>query len=191
MPRVVAILAAFAALAVTACGGPDELSETDGAQLALSRDRIEAAIQTERRLRTSDGAADRLLARVRKIVATGALEPEQLDEFGLAALGELRLVVPSLVVTDRLEIPRELDRDALRAFLADAKRDPAAAMKPAAEGEVGRIGAVLEDADAESDTEIPVVDQTAGDYLESLAGRLRPVWPDLADEVVAIRGDLA
>jgi hypothetical protein len=191
VPRVVAILVALATLTVTACGGAEELPETDGAQLALSRDRIEAAIQTERRLRTSDGAADRLLSRVRKIVATGALEPKQLDEFGLAALGELRLVVPSLVVTDRLEIPRELDRDALRAFLAEAKSDPAAAMKPAAQGEVERIGALLEDADAESDSEIPVADQTASEYLESLAKQLRPIWPDLADELTAIRSDLA
>lgn len=189
MRRGIAILVALAALLVTACGAPDELSEQDGVRLALAGDRIEAAIAAERKLH-SRAAAERLVARVRRIVASGALEPKQLDEFGLAALGELRLAVPSLVITDRLEIPRQLDRQALRAFLANATRDPSAATKPAASAEVGRIERILADAGAAPDTDVPVVDETVSRYIGDLAAELRSIWPDLADELLATRDEL-
>ncbi len=190
MRRELSLLIAVAAATLTACGGPDELLEEEGVELRLARDRAVAALATEQRLNDSPAAADRLVSRVRKIVASGALEPKRLDEFGLAALGELRLAAPSLVIVDRLEVPRELDRSALAAFLAKAKTDPSAATKPAASTEVERIAAVFEDADADPDTEIPVADQAAGDYLGDLAARLEPVWPDLAARLVAVRRDL-
>jgi hypothetical protein len=184
------MVVALAATVLIACGAPDELSRDDGVQLDLASDRIAAALSTERRLSRSEEAADRVVARVRKIVSSGALEPEQLDEFGLAALGELRLVAPSLVIVDRLEIPRQLDRTALRALLEQAQSDPRAALKPAASTEVERLGALLEESGADVDTALPVVDRTAGAYLAQLDADLRPVWPDLADQVVAIRDDL-
>jgi hypothetical protein len=189
MRQAFSVLAAVAAATVTACGAPDDLPREDGIQLALSRDRIVAALATEKRLSDAPATADRLVARVRKIVASGALEAKQLDEFGLAALGELHLAVPSLVIVDRVEIPRELDREALAAFLSDAETDPSAAMKPAATAEVDRIAAILEAADAAPDAEVPVVDHTVEVYLGDLAARLSPVWPDLAARVSARRGD--
>lgn len=180
----------LAAATVGACGAPDELSQTEGVQLDLARNRTIAAVEVEQRLSESPAVADRLLARVRKIVASGALEAKQLDEFGLAALGELRLAVPSLVIVDRLEVPRELDRDALTAFVAEAKNDPAAAMRPAAESETARIVEIVEESDAGPDTEIPVADMTVDVYLADLAARLRPVWPDLAADLSATRSRL-
>jgi hypothetical protein len=188
--RRAALLLAVLAAAIAACGAPDELSQSDGVQLDLARDRTIAAVEVEQRLSESPDVADRLLARVRKIVASGALEAKQLDEFGLAALGELRLAVPSLVIVDRLEVPRELDRDALTAFVAEAKSDPAAALRPAAESETARIVEIVEGSDAGSDTEIPVVDMTVDVYLADLAARLRPVWPDLAADLSATRSRL-
>lgn len=184
------LLAALAAATLAACGGPEALSESDGVQLDLARDRAVAALDAEERLSASPEAADRLLARVRRIVAAGALESEQLDEFGLAALGELRLAVRSLVIVDRLEVPRQLDRPALTAFLAKARTDPSAATRPAAAAEVDRVVDVFAAADAGPGTEIPVVDMTADVYLADLAARLHPVWPDLAAKLSAVRSGL-
>lgn len=182
-------LAALTAGAIAACGGaPDELSRDEGAELRLSRDRIVAALETRERL--AGGAAERLLARVREIVRTGALEPEQLDEFGLAALGELHLAVPSLVRTDRREIPRELDRESLRLFLENATTDPDAATRRPAATEIDRISTILDRADAGPDTHIPTLDQSVADYLTTLERRLRPTWPSLADRIAGIRSDL-
>ena len=178
------------AAATAACGAPDALPESDGVQLDLARDRTIAAVETEERLSRSPATADRLLARVRKVVSSGALEAKQLDEFGLAALGELRLAVPSLVIVDRLEVPRRLDRQALTTFLAEAKSDPAAAMRPAAEAEVARIVDVVDGSGADPDTQIPVADLTADVYLADLAARLRPIWPDLAADISSSRDQL-
>jgi hypothetical protein len=183
-------LAALAAAAISACGGPGSLSESDGVQLDLARDRAIAAVEDERRLSASQETAERLLDRVRKIVATGALEAEQLDEFGLAALGELRLAVRSLVIVDRLEIARQLDRPALTAFLANATRDPNAATRPAAAAEVDRIVEIFKGADADPGTEIPVANMTADLYLADLVARLHPVWPGLAARLSAVRSSL-
>jgi hypothetical protein len=182
--------AALVAAAIAACGDPAQLSKDEGVQLDLARDRTLAAIETEQRLSTSPATADRLLARVRKVVSSGALEARQLDEFGLAALGELRLAVPSLVVVDRLGIPRELDRPALTAFLAEATTDPAAAMRPAAAAEAARIVEIVQGADAGPDTEIPVLDMTTDVYLADLADRLHPVWPGLAADLSTVRSRL-
>lgn len=191
MARALALLAALAVAATTACGGTERLSREEGDRLAMSRDRIAAAIATHERLSRSSRSAERLLARVREIVATGALEPERLDEFGLAALGELGLVAPALVIYDEREIPRELDRESLRRFLREATGDPSAAIRRPAAVEVERIGEALRSADADLDAEIPRVGGTVGGYLDDLESRLRPVWPDLADEVAAIRAELA
>ncbi|HEU0019983.1 MAG TPA: hypothetical protein VFQ14_06810 [Thermoleophilaceae bacterium] len=175
---------------LAACGGPDTLSESDGVQLDLARDRAIAAVEVEQRLSSSPAAADRLTARVRRIVASGALEARQLDEFGLAALGELRMVAPNLVIVDRLRVPRELDREALTSFLAEARDDPAAAARPAAATETARILEIVAGAGAGPDTEIPVVDMTMDVYLADLAARLRPAWPDLAADLSTARSAL-
>ena len=184
------LLAALAAAALGACGAPSELSEQDGIELDRARDRTLAAVEMERRLSGSPDTAGRLLDRVRDIVSSGALEARQLDEFGLAALGELRLAVPSLVIVDRMEVPRELDRPALTAFLAEAETDPSAATRPVAATEAARIVEVVEAADPAADTEVPVVDMTVDVYLADLAARLRPVWPDLAGDLSAVRSEL-
>lgn len=191
--RRLALLALAALLATTAaaCGArPEELSRADARQLELSRDRIVAALETRERLAGSPAAAERLLARVRAIVRTGALEPEQLDEFGLAALGELGLAIPALVRYDERQIPRELDRESLRRFLSHATADPDAAIRRPAAVEVDHIATILDATDAGPDTHIPILDQTATDYLTALESRLRPTWPDLADELTAVKRNL-
>ena len=176
-------LAVVLVTAIVACGMPDELSQSEGRALEIARDRAVAAVELNRQLSESPAVAERLLARVRKIVATGALEPRRLDEFGLAALGELRLAVPSLVIVDRQEVPRELDRAALTALLEYVETDIDAATRIPAEKEVGEIDDLLTEADAGPDTRIPILDTTVSNYREALAAQLRLVWPDLADEV--------
>jgi hypothetical protein len=173
-------IAVALAAALGACGTADELTPAEGRELELARDRIVASIELNEKLRSSPAAGDRLLAKVRRIVASGALEPRQLDEFGLAALGELRLVAPSLVLVDRQEVPRRLDREALTALLDKAKTDEDAATRVPAEKEVARLDALLDGADADGQTRVPVIDTTVANYRGELAGRLRPVWPDLA-----------
>jgi hypothetical protein len=70
----VRLLVASLALAatVTACGTPEQLSRAEGRELEIARDRIVAAIDLNRELGRSPAAADRVLARVRRIVATGS-----------------------------------------------------------------------------------------------------------------------
>lgn len=183
------LLAALLATTAVACGSP-KLSEQDGADLRLARDRAIAAVTTEQRIADSPAAAERLLARVRKIVASGAFEAKQLDEFGLAALGELRLVAPSLVIVDRQEVPRQLDRPALTAFLEQVLTDPSKALKPAATVEVANIDRIVESSGAGADSDIPGVGMTVDVYLADLAARLEPVWPDLAAKLQATRAAL-
>jgi hypothetical protein len=190
VPRAALLVAVLAAVAIAACGAPNPLPDGAGVELELARDRTIAAIRIEERISRSPALARRLVARVRKVVASGALEAKQLDEFGLAALGELRLAVPSLVIVDRLEVPRELDRDALTAFLAEAETDPAAAMRPAAAAETARIAEIVEASDADPETPIPIADMTADVYLADLASRLQPVWPELAADLSAVRSGL-
>lgn len=190
MRRGALLLAAFVAAVVAACGAPSQLPEPDGVALDLARDRAIAAVEIEQRLSSSPELAERKVDRVREIVSSGALEARQLDEFGLAALGELRLAVPSLVIVDRLGVPRELDRAALTTFLAEAENDPAAATRPAAAAETKRIVDVVEGSDAGPSTEIPFADMTVDVYLADLAAHLRPVWPDLAADLAAVRSGL-
>jgi len=185
-----AAAATLATVTALACGGPDELSGADGDRLARAGDRIEAALATTERMGQSDAAAVRVVGRVRRVVASGSLEAERLDEFGLAALGELRLVAPSLVIVDEREIPRELDRPALRAFLAQAPADPAGALRPGAAAAVREIERVLGAADAAPDTSVPVVEQPVGDLLDELERELEPVWPDLARTLADLEGEL-
>jgi hypothetical protein len=184
------VLAVLGAAVLGACGALSELSEQDGIKLDRARDRTLAAVEVERRLSNSPAEAGRLVKRVRDIVSSGALEARQLDEFGLAALGELRLAVPSLVIVDRLEVPRELDRAALTTFLAEAESDPSAATRPAAAAETARIVKLVDAADAAPDTEVPVLDMTVDVYLADLAARLRTVWPALAADLSAVRSRL-
>lgn len=176
-------LAVVLVATIAACGAPDELSPSEGRALEIARDRAVAAVELNRQLSESPAVAERVLGRVRKIVATGALEPQRLDEFGLAALGELRLVAPSLVIVDRQEVPRELDRPALTALLENAETDVDAATRIPAEKEVAEIDDLLTARDAGPDTRIPVLDATVSDYREELAAQLRLAWPDLADEI--------
>jgi hypothetical protein len=87
------------------------------------------------------------------------------------------------VIVDRLEIPRELDREALTALLENAKSDVDAATRIPAEKEVEHVAGLLDDTGAGRDTAVPVLDQTVGRYLDGLETRLRPVWPELAAEL--------
>jgi hypothetical protein len=169
--------------AIAACGTPDELSQSEGRALEIARDRAVAAVELNRQLEESPTVAERVIGRVRKIVRTGALEPQRLDEFGLAALGELRHDAPSLVIVDSQEVPRELDRQALTALLENAETDVDAATRIPAEQEVEAIDDILTEADAGPDTRIPVLDTTVSSYREALAAQLRLAWPDLADQV--------
>jgi hypothetical protein len=194
VPAPLAALAVAVTIAATAaligCGAPEELSRAEGEALALARDRIEDAIDTEETLRTSPTQARRLRSKVRRIVSSGSLESEPLDEFGLAALGELRLAVPSLVPVDRRGSLRALDREALRAFLAYAERDARKALRrPAAAGVEAALD-TLDESGSGPDSDVPVVRETASAYLTDLERSLRPIWPDLADDVADARADL-
>ena len=88
-------------------------------------------------------------------MSRGAFETAPLDEFGLAALGELREVVPALVETDAQGVVEELDRRALRAFLRYATTDAERALLKPANDEVFAIEEVVRDAEPGPDTEIP------------------------------------
>ncbi len=82
-------MALIMGVSLLACGAPDELSRRDAKALALARERLDDSIDAEETLRTSSAAAKALRGQVRAIVARGVFEKRQLDDAGLAALGEL------------------------------------------------------------------------------------------------------
>lgn len=188
---------AAAVLAVLAgCGAPDELSRLDALELADTRERLDDALDTEETLRTSPREVRRIRGEVRWIVSRGSFETEHLDEFGLAALGELQQVVPSLVETDSDGVPKNLDRPALRAFLRYAETDPKRALLGPARGEVEAIDRTVADSGAGGDTRVPrrearaTGDETVEEYLRTAERDLRPIWPQLADRLRSTRDDL-
>ena len=180
-------MALAAAAALAGCGAPEELSQSDGRKLATARERLDDAIDTEETLRTSKAEARRLSRRVRMLVSQGDFESERLDEFGIAKLGLLRDVVPSLVVVDERGSVKALDRSATAAFLRLAGRDAARAMLGPARDQVGVIVKTIEDGDAGEDTRIPVLRTTAGAYLREAERDLKPIWPLLARRLTELR----
>ncbi len=185
---------ALALLAATGCGAPEELSREEARELADTRERLDDAIDTEETLRTSRTEARRLRAGVREIVARGAFESRRLDEFGLAALGEVGLLVPSLVITEPDGTPARLNADATNAFLRFAESDPPRALVQAAGRQVTDIERILERAEAGPDTSVAPRDadrdQTASELVSSAERDARPVWPELAERLGQIRDDL-
>ncbi len=185
----VTIALALTCASAAGCGGdeaPDRLATDDARALEHARAGIDNALDTEEALRTSREETRRIVGEVREIVSRGAFESERLDEFGLAALGELAKVVPSLVETSADGTPRRLDREGTRAFLRHAAGDaPRALLVPAAR-EVDRIEHTIEEADPDAETKVGAGDPTAGammtvaQYLDAVEGDTREVWPGLA-----------
>ena len=170
--------AAVVALAFLAgCGAPDELSREDTDKLTTSRQAIDDAIETAVDLR-NPAKLRRIQREVRRLIATGSFEAEKLDEFGLAALGELQQVVPSVVETDAMGVPVDLDRPALRTFRRYAASDPRRALRGPVAEEVDRIERVIEDSDADADTRVG--DETVNEYVRGVERDLGSVWPGLA-----------
>lgn len=193
-----AVAAAACAAGLAACGGgaPDELTDAEGGALDSARAGLDDALDTSEALRTSGQETRRITREVRAIVSRGAFESEELDEFGLAALGELREVVPSLVETGRNGTPRTLDRPATRAFLAHVAGDPARALLIPARQEVGAIERTVADSEAGAETAIPPPDPTAsrnvsvGDFLDGAVRDTRSVWPGLSARLSEVRAGL-
>lgn len=185
------LAAAAVAVAVLAgCGAPAKLSDEDGRAVAAARERLDDAIDSEETLRTSREEARRLRRGVARIVSDGSFEDSTLDEFGIAKLGQLRELVPSLVIADRDDTVRALDRPATADFLRYAERDPGRALLRPARRQVGLLVDTLEQADAGRDTEIPVLKASAVELLRQVERDLGRIWPSLARRVAEARADL-
>jgi hypothetical protein len=191
----VAVAAACAA-GLAACGAPDELTAPEGRALDGARSGLDDALDTAEALRTSDEETRRILREVREIVSRGAFESDELDEFGLAALGELDQVVPSLVEPSGDATPRSLDRPATRAFLAEATDDPARALLIPAREEVETIERTVAESGADAETLIPPPKPSAsrnrqlGDFLDEAVRDTRSVWPGLSERLDEVRAGL-
>ena len=197
MPRQLRLAAGILAAALlVGCGAPDELSREDAQRLGSAAERLDDAIDTHETLRTSRAEARRLRSQVREIVSRGSFESKNLDEFGLAALGELQMIVASLVVTDKEGTPVRLDRAATRAFLRYAASDPDRALAGSARRATGEVERVLDDSEADGETRVPrqeriaAGDETVEDVLRRLERDLRPIFPPLADTLRRAREDL-
>ena len=191
-----ALVLAGASLGACAGGAPDRLATDHARALEHARAGLDDALDTEEALRTSREETRRIVGKVREIVSRGAFESERLDEFGLAALGELQKVVPSLVETSADGTPRRLDREGTRAFLRYAADDaPRALLGPAAR-EVDRIEHTIEEAEPDAGTEVGASDPTASvmmtvaQYLDAGERDIRDVWPSLAGRLGALGDDL-
>ena len=186
-----AALAALLALALglTACGDADELAKKDAQTLTTSREDLDDALDTEETLRTSKEEAASLRIKVQRIIGRGAFENGgKPDEFGLAALGELRDLVPSLVL-ERGDSVVALDSAATKEFVAQAVSDPAAALYLPAKSEVDSITEVTEGDDVGPDTKVRG-NQTVSAYLTGAERDVRPVWPRQAARLKAAREGL-
>lgn len=185
------LTAAAVALTVLAgCGGPDSLSAEEGRSLAGARERLDDALDTEEALRTSRAEARRIRRAVQEIVTDGSFEQSPLDEFGIARLGELREIAPSLVITDARGDVRALDRRSTVPFLRYAEIDAARALLRPASRQVSVMQHLLEEADADKDSEIPVVGKTAEAYLREAARDVRAIWPALGRDLTVAAGEL-
>ena len=184
------LLALAAAAALAGCGAPEQLSEEEGRALQSARERLDDAIDSEEALRTSASEARRLRRRVREIVSDGSFESEPLDEFGIAKLGELTQVVPSLVLLSDRGTPKALDRRATATFLRFAERDASRALLRPARHAVDHMVRTLERADAGKETEIPVVREAASEYLDAAERDVRSIWPALGRRLADARGEL-
>lgn len=184
------------AVAAVGCGGPDELSKKDASALNASRSDIGDALDTAETIRTSKREALRLAATVQKTVSIGSFEGGKPDEFGLAALGELREVVPSLVRQKPDGTVFALDAPATRVFLLYAVSDPRRALLRPVREEVATIEMVVDRSDAGPDTRVPPADRTASDnetvskYLREIEGDLRPQYPREAARIRTVREGL-
>ncbi len=194
------MVAAAATLAcaalLLACGAPDELTAPEARALDHARTGLDEALDTAEALRTSERETRRIVREVREIVSRGDFESQQLDEFGLAALGELRQVAPSLVETSRDGTPRRLNRAATRAFLANAAEHPARALLLPARAEVEAIERTVGDSGADSQTLIPPRDPGArrrrrvGAFLRGAERDTRSVWPGLTRRLEKLRAEI-
>ena len=190
-----------ACLAPAACGPdldgpPDAVPHEEVVALEAAREGLDDAIDTEEALRTSKQEARRLRRAVQGIVSGGALEAGKLDEFGLAALGQVKRLVPSLVEVNRDGSVRALDRSATRDFLRYAESDAPRALAGPARERVEAIERTLEDSEAGPETRIAPVDPTASqdvtiaEYLREAERDLEPIWPELAARLRAVREQL-
>jgi hypothetical protein len=184
------LVALAAAVAFAGCGAPEELSESDGRTLAAARERLDDAIDTEETLRTSTAEARRLRRRVQALVSDGSFESRRLDEFGIAKLGLLRDLVPSLVIVDERGSVKALDRPATAAFLRFAERDAGRAMLDPARDQVELIVKTIEDGDSGDETTIPVVRKPVQAYLREAERDVKPIWPSLAERLGQTREEL-
>ncbi len=195
MRRLAGATALLACAILAGCGAPEKLSEPDGTALLDAREVLDSTIDTEETLRTSPEEARRTRRRVQKIVSRGAFETEPLDEFGLAALGELREIVPGLAETDAQGVVESLDRPGTRAFLRYATSDAERALLKPANDEVFAIEEVIRDAEPGPDTDIPPrkggsLDLTVDEYLRGTERDLKPIWPNLAKRLATLRANL-
>ncbi len=174
---------------------PEQLSADEGAALLGARARLNEALRTVRALRSSPARSRAIYGEVREVISGGALESEELDDFGKAALGELGLAVPSLVERDADGVPESLDREAVTAFLRYGRRDPARALILPARDEVALIERTVEDSDAGAETRIPPRgrsgDLPVSAYLQDAEDDVQPVWPELAGRLHVLREGLA
>lgn len=190
-----------AALLLSASGGgpdlgaPDELSKKDSRALTNARRSLDAAMDTVAKL-SDPQTAGRVRGKVQAIVSEGAFETGKLDEFGLAALGRLGLIAPTLVVVDKDGVPEDLDIEATREFLRFAERDPARALLGPAEELVGAIERTVKRGKAGPDTRILSSDSTLSldlsveDYLQGVEVDTEPLWPDLSGRLHVLREGL-
>ena len=123
-------------------------------------------------------------------MARGSFESERLDEFGLASLGELGELVPSLVQTGRGGTPKTLDRKATEAFLAFALTDARRATLRPARTQVETIASAIERSGAGPDTRIPGARSTVAAYLRAAIRDVKPIWPSLAERLSRTRDAL-
>ena len=194
--RLLAGATALLACAILAgCGAPEKLSEPDGTALLDAREVIDGTIDNAETLRTSPEEARRIRREVQKIVSRGAFETAPLDEFGLAALGELREIVPGLAETDAQGVVESLDRPATRAFLRYATSDAKRALRKPANDEVFAIEEVIRKAEPGPDSDIPrgrteSPALTVDEFLRGTERDLKPIWPDLARRLATLRDGL-
>jgi hypothetical protein len=191
-------LAPTLAVVASACGTA-QITDGDANSIAANRDGLSAAVRSVSQLRDSaqapdiNGKVDRDLRQLEAIGYMSAqLQVSQsnpvIESVVKTILEDLGAAIPSLVVGEPSD-PVGLDTDATRDYLRYRGKNPARALHTAAATIVRSIGNDLEGKSPSAQI-TTLRNQSVKSLLDSEVALVRPVWPDLADQLNTIRARL-
>jgi hypothetical protein len=179
----------------SACGTA-QVTDGDANSIAANRDDLSAAVRSVSQLRDpaqAEGINGRVDRDLRQLEAIGYMSRQLqvsqsnpvIESAVKTILEDLGAAIPGLVVGQPSD-PVGLDTDATRDYLLYRDKNPARALHTAAATIVGSIHNDLDGKGATAQI-TTLRNQSVKSFLDSEVALVRPVWPDLADQLNTIR----